>query len=89
MDLLKQDESEYSFCIATTGFILNELFLYMRERLSIVTLYKLLHNIEPTDHISPFYFKQLKITLELENPNVSLNNICSDSDFTSTQKKKQ
>ena len=59
----------------------------MREKLSIITLYKLLHNIEPTDHISPFYFKQLKITLELENPNVSLNNICSDSDFTSTQKK--
>ena len=33
MDLLKQDESEYSFCITTTGFILNELFLNIAARL--------------------------------------------------------
>ena len=87
IDLLKQDESEYSFCITTTGFILNELFLYMRERLSIITLYKILRNIKREDHISTYYFKQLKITLMLENTNVSLNQICTDPDFTAEQKK--
>ena len=87
MDLLKQDESEYSFCITTTGFILNELFLNMRESLSLVTLYKIRYNIKPEDHISTYYFKQLKITLMLENPNASLNHICTDSDFTAEQKK--
>ena len=85
--LLKQDESEYSFCITTTGFILNELFLNMRESLSLVTLYKIRYNIKPEDHISTYYFKQLKITLMLENPNASLNHICTDSDFTAEQKK--